>query len=425
MTHYRPTRLHSNFRNLGSFLSWSIIFLSLLITPLNCSSNTNLTSLFKEKKSYVWKNMTQHELSTWYSALDMCVLNSTNPFTFPQDTRARDCFHLSRGSRRMHCHVGMGNNHNPCFGPYNSARPSFLKGLEGFTNASSAPMIKVMDNLRKNNATLVFAGDSTMRQKSQALECELMREDAGYRFKGSSIYGVIPCNSTLTVTAPDGTKSQVIHVSLGPKSVECSKYWKVYSPRSPDATDIVENLKQIVKLLNDVNKSAVVIANTGLWYNTESSYHEVMPIIFDSLVDISNVPHVHNIVAWHETMTQHWISSDNSGYYDKGLSKIQADAWPWGNFSTIEVSKSVVPTCCRPVTNGSKEADWRNGIARQLLENKKYENIILVPFADITRPIADMHTCNPVYKHDCTHYCYWPLMWMPLWDQLQEITNLL
>ena len=22
-----------------------------------------------------------------------------------------------------------------------------------------------------------------------------------------------------------------------------------------------------------------------------------------------------------------------------------------------------------------------------------------------------MHVCHQHYKHDCTHYCYWPLLW--------------
>ena len=37
-----------------------------------------------------------------------------------------------------------------------------------------------------------------------------------------------------------------------------------------------------------------------------------------------------------------------------------------------------------------------------------------------TKDTADMHVCHPLFKYDCTHYCYWPLLWQPLWHQLKE-----
>ena len=64
----------------------------------------------------------------------------------------------------------MGTNNAPCYAPYGEARPSFKRGLEGFTNASATPIHDLFDILKKNDMELVIIGDSTMRQKIQVLK---------------------------------------------------------------------------------------------------------------------------------------------------------------------------------------------------------------------------------------------------------------
>jgi hypothetical protein len=34
-----------------------------------------------------------------------------------------------------------------------------------------------------------------------------------------------------------------------------------------------------------------------------------------------------------------------------------------------------------------------------------------------------MHTSNPLIFHDCTHYCFSPLLFQPFWHQLQELAS--
>ena len=57
----------------------------------------------------------------------------------------------------------MGNKYSPCFGPFIS-RPSFKKGIEGFTDSRSKPLLKAIRNFYNSNTSLVFLGDSLMRQ---------------------------------------------------------------------------------------------------------------------------------------------------------------------------------------------------------------------------------------------------------------------
>jgi hypothetical protein len=34
-----------------------------------------------------------------------------------------------------------------------------------------------------------------------------------------------------------------------------------------------------------------------------------------------------------------------------------------------------------------------------------------------------MHTSNPAIFHDCTHYCFSPLLFQPLWHQIAALTE--
>ena len=150
------------------------------------------------EEMFNWRDLTPDELKAWYSPTDLCALESTHYKHFPQHIRSKNCSQHSGGSRRMHCGVGMGANNNPCYGPFSSARPSFKRGIDGYTDANSKPLTRVFLNTLKTNTTLVIVGDSTMRQKMQALECQLLHEDPRTITRGD-MYGIVPCDTVLRV----------------------------------------------------------------------------------------------------------------------------------------------------------------------------------------------------------------------------------
>ena len=77
------------------------------------------------------------------------------------------------------------------------------------------------------------------------------------------------------------------------------------------------------------------------------------------------------------------------------------------------------------ISNYSEPADWRNYIIKQFIRsNPEYsKDILYFPFADATKETPDMHTCHLKYKHDCTHYCFWPLLYQPLWNQINKASE--
>jgi hypothetical protein len=205
------------------------------------------------QKKFKWINLTDSELPKWYNPTDLCILNSTDFRKFPQQTRADDCRQYSRGNRRQFCGVGMGNNNYPCYGPFGSSRPHFKRGVEGYTNAALKPLLTLFTYLHLTNTTLVLLGDSTMRQKLQALACELTREVDGEMWSTGELFGVVPCQTMITFYFPSEknrkfkyppvsslfasknssrSSSSSVHplanqaitvyaISLGPKSIDC------------------------------------------------------------------------------------------------------------------------------------------------------------------------------------------------------------
>lgn len=184
--------------------------------------NLVASSSIRNLNDYTWRDLTTEELKAWYTPTDLCVAENTIFNSFPQDVRSKNCSQFSRGATRMHCGVGMGANNKPCYGPFGPARPSFKRGVKGFTDANKKPLVELFTQLHSTNTSLVIVGDSTMRQKLQALECEVLREHPGVRTRGDQ-FGILPCDTTMHLSFPNGLSATVFAVSMGPNSVKCLK----------------------------------------------------------------------------------------------------------------------------------------------------------------------------------------------------------
>ncbi len=371
-----------------------------------------------------WRDLTEEEIKVWYSPIDLCVLESSNRFTSAQEIR-RNCSWLgARGWRG--CAVGMGSNNFPCYPPFATARQSFLRGVEGYTNHSHTPLLNAIKSLTASNGALVLLGDSTMRQKLAAIRCEMLREHGRAWIEGN-LRGILPCHTNLTIHFPDdkgGEYALRVHgVSVGPNSVNCLRG----GLGKRHLKGIYENAESVIKRINEEDgQSAAILANLGLWYNDDTLFRRVVPDVLEWLHNVtqSGPPggpkQSKNTVRWHETMAQHWENDYGSGYYYRPASEAKERLWAEKGIGEdrYPTEDFQVPTCCTPITNTSYGNDWRNEIIVQHLasmrEAGKGKQVSVVPFADVTNPATDLHVCHPTYKFDCTHYCYTPLLWQPM-----------
>lgn len=70
------------------------------------------------------------------------------------------------------------------------------------------------------------------------------------------------------------------------------------------------------------------------------------------------------------------------------------------------------------------ELDWRNNDVKNTLANEDLRHIRVIPFHKYTMPLHNMHPTSP-QSEDCTHFCYFPQMWQPVWHVLYNSTLLL
>ena len=397
----------------------SIIVLILLLL-IQCECIVHDLTL-DNKEMLEWRGLTDVELTQWYSKVDLCMLNQTEIVKFPGVIRREKCGWI-RGQQSV-CGVGMGTIGEPCHSPY-LGRTSYKKGVKGYSNASATPLLDAFHNLKQSNAVLLLVGDSTMRQKLQALECEIRRENRNIRVDGW-FRAVLPCHTKLKITFPDGNFTEVHGLSIGPNSANC-----LVGGLGKDAPydGIFENAEHFVRGINfNQSKSVLIVANAGLWYNSEAKFSYAMPGVLQWLHNVQRIKNASNIVAWHETMSQHWESLTGNGYYFKEISDRIEYLWLNGSINLFNMTPHEVhvPTCCHKISNYTESADWRNYIIKQFIRsNTQYSNDILYfPFADATRETPDMHTCHLKYKHDCTHYCFWPLLYQPLWNQIKKASD--
>ena len=129
---------------------------------------TSPTIQLSQEPPAVWQDLTPTEIKQWYTPTDLCMLQSEDRASYPQTVRAEKCAAVSGGVRKLQCGVGfsgssIGNKGAPCFPPFVS-RSSFLKGIVGYTDPLPKPLLEMLWNLHRTNMTMVWLGDSLMRQ---------------------------------------------------------------------------------------------------------------------------------------------------------------------------------------------------------------------------------------------------------------------
>lgn len=372
-----------------------------------------------------WRDLTLDEMTLWYSPFDICLMNSTDKGKSPQEIRRTRCEGLSRkiNGKNGYCHVGMGSNKKECSPPY-SGRTSYRRGIDGYTNASKKYLVRAFKRFSAGNTDVLFLGDSTMTQKRMAMDCEILRETKKV-FSHGSLNIVLPCHTTTFYQIPKLTEKIGVHgVSFGPSSLNClhnSSKTMLYNKRLwTEPKNIIELARRTVKKLNSDGKSLFIVANMGLWYNDRVKLENSVDMVLDWLLEVSQVAYPKNYVFWHETMSQHWPNTNDNGYFDKELGILHKKKFDQIK-NAVDDRSFHVPGCCVAIKNNSIEADWRNHVFNRRLSSEKYRNAIrLIRFAKLTEDVADMHVCSQgTHKQDCTHYCYWPLLWQYFWSKIE------
>lgn len=227
------------------------------------------------------------------------------------------------------CTVGWGHMGYPCFQPFIS-RLHFRRGLTGFTDATRPILSETIVNLAKSNVTLVVLGDSTSRQKILAMQCQIQRESHKSKIEPLAFWKIAPCHEKSTIYIRkkgfENVQLNIHQISMGPNALSCLKNETLstimHQTKPPKDITNSERMFYIAKnIINHINmfenQRVFVIANMGLWFNDQSLYMQNIPPIVEWLKSVSEYKFNdsrRNIVAWHESLHQHYYSTSGKRF---------------------------------------------------------------------------------------------------------------
>jgi hypothetical protein len=342
--------------------------------------------------------MTNH-VNEWYQPWEQCVFKDTNELN-PIDLLQRCQEKFGKDSMNFtdyKCRIGGERFQYSCAldgpppTPGYHLRPYLLKSLRGFDHPSKFYLRDFMLTLLKLNGNLLVFGDSQVQSLCRAMTCELAR----------------------TKNSPDPPQERPTGAIFNDTTVvpmQCLNHNNLLDIDN-DLNSIRETILQSFHLYN----FTFVIINVGTHYNeiadeihqnknSRSHFKQhilrLLPML-NSLA-LQHPPHsshnypyaTHSLqISWLETPLQHYDTPN--GYFNGNL------------------------TDCVPLKDTSLRSDWRNYEVYSSLSALNISTISIIPLRDLLIPLyREHHRGNGV---DCTHYCYWPMLYQSVYKRMLDI----
>ena len=314
------------------------------------------------------------------------------------------------------------------------------------TTASSATPIpipeacdicRMAELMLQHGLHVVFVGDSVSRQSVQALACALQREQEqhGYTVGETEVLPHDAKSFRFDLFAPDmgndhkndnNNNNNKTSRSLS-GSVTFHNHYKVPPPSVwedmilPGADVLVVNfgVHWLRGARRNVQQPSRLISG---WEGTLRHWMSTNTTSFPRLL------------AVRETTAQHFRGEDGEYYLRNpniqecvSLQGRRSNLFGWRDKLATELAAQhgmpivrldelgVRPSGQESITDESNEQQEHQQRQDQKYDDNKREMVIL-PFREYT---AELHFLHPFDGIDCTHFCYTPLMWTPLWRSLR------
>eukprot|EP01041_Mallomonas_annulata_P009389 gene9389-19483_t len=367
-------------------------------------------------------------LTKWYQPWELCMLNSTNIGMDIREMRL-GCMSSHRqpshGFGPFRCRVGgLRSAKFPCRNKNDTSwysRHHLRMAIEGYDDPSQHYLQDMLQNLVKANGSILLIGDSLMMELGQALTCEFERE------------GLI--QKSWNVVLPG------INIDINNKTHHIPIDKVVFNHLHPFQSSIDQVQKVIsTRFFEQQQRSLLIIFNIGTWYNeykfstsNRELYNYHLKILFDLLNNIKmKFPSKRLGFLWAETPAQHW--PDIGHKIQNMTTNLTGNGYYKGSFEN---------TPCTPIKNNSNILDWRNFDRYTLLNNKtlqyfqgKNEIFGIIPLRSWSVPLWDIHPVHPLSVlsskspyyianevSDCTHFCWSPMMYQPIFHLLANFTS--
>ena len=317
----------------------------------------------------------------WYSSWEYCLLNSSNLISNPFILKKQCWFRHSRIFSKSNepnfntCTIGgrmLGQICANNLSPFNSKLHFLTSFNQELDNSSISYLNEFSLLLSSLNGTLVIFGDSLIEQFTNAIHCEFIRN-----------------------------RSKSFNLLEIPRNTDLSYYISPYKT--------IEFLEEKFHLYFQKYSFLLFITNFGIHYNEKSdnflghkklnskrNYQKNIEIVLTWLNKLSSNRNM--TITWMETAPQHFNTIN--GYYKEMKNDIYN---------------------CVSIQNKSFELDWRNLIVKRFLKtleltSKDKKLIQYLSVRDVFLDLSDLH-----YNNDCTHYCWTPMLYQPIFQRLYDI----
>lgn len=227
---------------------------------------------------------------------------------------------------------------------------------------SRAQVTKLFHLLSARNGSLGLIGDSQMTNLQVGMECDMYFEKL-HAFQFGSI-----------------TK---VNIKGGnPVSIQ----------RRNKKTVELEDVHSVLNALRSIEYTLLVV-NAGTHYNNELLFRKEFEKTLPALNQIALTGGSNIDIVWVETPPQHWDTPN--GYWNS------------------------VYTDCVPLKNISAKGDWRNFHVYDILKKHNLTEIKVLKLRDLFLDLYREHHRGK--NSDCTHYCYWPMLYRDVYEQLIRI----
>ena len=396
----------------------------------------------------------------WYSQHDLCIIKNwhlSSNMTLPALARAKCKLEVEKEEWSGRLFVGYGNSYKATCSPPLTDRPQYMQALVGFNDPDSPHLVEAMRSLQLLNRTLVFFGDSMMRQNYIAFLAELKRLDKHHididrwaSVKKMANKTTLPRVVNVFQRSDDdleggGATVWLSHHSHSSPSGSHRPMAVYYVSCHRLEQGQFAKAMQLVSTIASKSKGVVLLANLGIHYNDRSQAFKAMNVILPELSSFAGGGSgggkgaKHNIVLWRETSAQHF-EFRSQGYFDHVAAngRKERHCTPHGMIKPID---------------RNDEIDWRNEDVKTILGVNQISNLHYVPFYAATLPLHAMHPekdkipkYTPGYVSgstdniakldsqeysafastvpiDCTHFCHLPTLWQPIWRALADVAK--
>jgi len=371
-----------------------------------------------------WEPLSPSRMAQWYEPWELCMLYKNDSVKYFTAGNVKSCVDQQRGSNsagkkqnhsassargNFHCRLGHLYHNMPCvFGSRTNLldMSAFFQSVRGFDDPAQRHLLEMLQNLGAARAALVMLGDSTLNAFVSALQCDLKREGLSVStvqkdilgIKGTQLYSIATPTASSVHETPGAVSMLFKQVpELQPHHL---RYMSVYAEHFLDTRHL---------------RGLVLVLQAGTWYHSRARMLPAVKALLDAALQlVSRYARLgkHVTLVWAEQVAQHWPT--RNGYF-------------------ASAKGTPLKQLCRPLANASSAADWRNELVWELLQEQPwrgqlealapYVRLDVLGFRALTRDLSSFHMRQQI--KDCTHFCYSPLLYQPIYLQLAQLSRTL